>query len=145
MPINNKKTGPVSSDNTTDFITGQTNTPYDWITPQNTSLWASNTPCPNGWKIPSKSNYEELGSGRSDTNNLLITVSGTNELDIILPFMGQIDRSGGQSYANERCGRWTTTITGTQSYGANFYTNGGEINFLSHDRAGALPIRCIKE
>lgn len=149
LPINAKTAGPVKTDNTTNFITGQSDLPYDWITPQNGTLWlenkTSNDPCPNGWKVPSQANCIELGLGIFNSQNFLITVSGENGINIILPLMGQVGRAGDNSYADERCGYYTTTTSGTQSLGFNYFTKGGEVNFLNHDRAGALPIRCIKE
>ena len=68
-----------------------TNIPYDWLTPQDDNLWNSGTednpvnteydPCPEGWRVPTNSEFLELISNHSswtidENDQTKITVEG---------------------------------------------------------------------
>jgi N-acetylneuraminic acid mutarotase len=124
------------------------NTPYDWRSSQNDSLWQGvngiNNPCPSGYRVPT---LNELIAER-DT---WIQNSGMRAFKSILKF----PMSGGR-YANDGLlsnlgsDGFCWSSTGTRDYYGNIlhnilYFNGGPDLIVMHYSAYGLSVRCIKD
>jgi hypothetical protein len=124
------------------------NTPYDWRSTQNDSLWQGvngiNNPCPSGYRVPT---LNELIAER-DT---WIQNSGMRAFKSILKF----PMSGGR-YANDGLlsnlgsDGFCWSSTGTRDYYGNIlhnilYFNGGPDLIVMHYSAYGLSVRCIKD
>jgi uncharacterized protein (TIGR02145 family) len=66
------------------FITS-INSPQDWRNPQNNSLWQApdfiNNPCPSGWHIPTKEEWDAEHVDITNGNELKITANGARRPD----------------------------------------------------------------
>lgn len=125
-----------------DFITTSAS-PYDWRSPQNNNLWqgenGTNNPCPNGWRIPTRTEWITLASSEGITNktnaytsNLKLTLAGRRKNQD-----GTIDLFNSYGYY------WSSTINGTNIY--YLYISDTVSNSLSAERARGGSVRCIKD
>ena len=139
----NANTAIPSTGNSWDglFIT-ETGSPFDWLTPQNTTLWqgenGTNNPCPAGFRLPT---YVEFNTERQSwtTDNaagaydspLKLTVSGFRYSD------GTLGLTGSKGYY------WTSTVNGILAVNLNF--NSSEVFMGMNGRAYGISVRCIKD
>ena len=124
------------------FILADSNSPYDWLTPQNDgSLWWNgssggvNNPCATGFHVLTKAEWE------AEFNSTSTTTTAYNNLRLMA--VGQRSASGGYVSANGMGMYWTSTSC---SNGLAYYilimSNGVMISTAS--RAAGFSVRCIK-
>jgi uncharacterized protein (TIGR02145 family) len=133
------------------FIIGG-NPTYDWRSPQNNSLWqgvnGENNPCPSGWRLPTKEEWEAEIATWSTRD-----VTTANNSLLKLPSAGW--RSSGGSLTNQNTGAnyWSSTIV-YQSTQQVFYSQVLRLNststtsagsFTMGSRADGASVRCIKD
>ena len=119
------------------------NSPFDWLSSQNTNLWQGvnglNNPCPIGYRLPTET---ELNAERlSWTNN---TSVGAITSTLKLPSAGgRISSSGLISNVSTFGFYWTSTVNITLSSELTIYTNSNGIG--NANRAVGSSVRCIKD
>ena len=137
----------------------------DWVSPHDDSLWnrgdESNPikteydPCPQGWRVPTKTEFNELILNKSTwikntSNQSGYYFSGScqyaeNVPQIFLPAAGLISRDDGDAGARGANGYYWTSTTTTSS-GANcvnFDDNKSDIG--SNRRAYGFSVRCVQD
>ncbi len=125
------------------FIT-EVSSPYDWLTPQNNSLWQGvggiNNPCPTGFRLPTDTEWEaerqSWSSNDADgaySSPLKLTLAGYR-----YRIAGELDNVGtdGSYWASTISGSNNTLDLGFSSSYAGIYPN---------NRSLALSVRCIKD
>ncbi len=117
--------------------------PYDWLTPQDNTLWqgesGTNNPCPSGFRLPTKEEWEAERSSWSGNN-----AAGAFASPLKLPLGGYRSRvSGSISDAGSSGYYWCSTISGMQAHYLVFYSIDAFIQ--SHDRSRGFSVRCIKD
>jgi uncharacterized protein (TIGR02145 family) len=125
-----------------DFITSSSGD-NDWRSPQNDNLWqgvnGSNNPCPSGYRLPTKEEWEEeKASWVSDD------AAGAFASPLKLPMAGYRNRSYG-SLNNVGSGGdyWSSTVVGLYSYNLYFFSSSAYMNYFN--RAYGLSVRCIRD
>ncbi len=124
------------------FITSGSS-PYDWLTPQDNTLWqgesGTNNPCPSGFRLPTEEEWEAERSSWSGNN-----AAGAFASPLKLPLGGYRSRvSGSISNAGSSGYYWCNTISGMQAHYLVFYSIDAFIQ--SHDRSRGFSVRCIKD
>jgi hypothetical protein len=120
--------------------------PYDWLVPQNDSLWQGvngiNNPCPSGFRLPTLDEWE--AERLTWTPN---TSEGAFSSPLKLPLTGKRHfnvPSGGLIITVDYTGEyWSSSVTSTSSQ-LLFFT---ELSARdgSNNRAYGLSVRCIKD
>ena len=159
--------GPVSlsegqSASNSNVYYNQSDTPYDWVTPVNDKLWNSGTednpiktgfdPCPNGWRVPTNDELNNLKSNRSDWTTLNgqygYWFSGSNSYSeavprVFFPAAGYRNDDRGRALDRGNVGKYWCSSGPTMSYNLNFDTT--IANVLGSDRQSGNSVRCVKE
>lgn len=119
------------------------NTPYDWRSPQNSNLWQGvngvNTPCPNGYRLPSEAELTAEVQSWSSENNI-----GAFASPLKLPSGGYRDSNTSLSNVDEYGVYWSSTVNGGNSCSillTNFYVTIDS----NAPRAHGYSVRCIKD
>ena len=126
--------------NHANFILAPLSNPYDWRTPQNDNFWQGvngvNNPCPNGYRLPTVSEFiEEISSWTPKTvwgainSPLKFTLAGARGFG-----NGSIGKVGQIGYY------WSSTVSGSE---ANSLYLGA--NIIGANRALGYSVRCIKD
>jgi len=118
-----------------------TTAPYDWHTPQNNDLWKdtariNNNPCPDGWKVASKSDFDILLSG----NNSILDLYKS---PLRIPASGYRDGTSGNIIdVGSKTLLWSSSSKGKKA----FAIEAGKIQAKEkkYQRANGLPVRCLK-
>jgi uncharacterized protein (TIGR02145 family) len=125
------------------FILVSGSIPGDWRNPQNNNLWQGisgvNNPCPSGYRIPTEIEMN---------NERLSWVSNNGPGAFSSPLKWNLagyrmKNNGTLSSTAVMGSYWTSTSTGTNSYGISFLNNDGYLN--GAERSYGLSIRCIKD
>ncbi len=130
--------------------------PHDWCSPQ-VPLWsmALYNPCPSGWRVPTKEEFESLNNlgstwdRASQYGNLYgrwygIDHSGMRSYSVFLPAAGyKRFVNGVASLLTIRGSYWATTYTNTYSY-AILFTNEESI-MNTNSRANGFSVRCVRD
>src|SRR6056297_2240069 len=123
-----------------DFI----NSPSDWRDPQNDNMWNTDGSgsndgeiCPEGWHVPSKSEWSSVSSNWSDRSDAFNSV-------LKLPCGGFRDYSDGSIIlAGSRGLYWSSSVGGTGAGSLYFYSS--DVNFSSGLRAYGSSVRCLRD
>jgi hypothetical protein len=127
---------------------------YDWRVPQNNTLWNSgsesvpiktaNDPCPDGWRLPTKTELATLGDGEWTDTPVLGRSFGSGSNLLFLPVAGSRHFQG-SGYGDGKFGYyWSCTPISTSTYFLGFSSDELEI-FNSGTRAYGFSIRCVAE
>ena len=124
------------------FILGP-NTPFDWRSPQNTSLWqgvnGTNNPCPAGYRVPTETELTTESNSWSSTNT-----AGAYASALKLPLAGARQSNTGSLISIGTGGQyWSSTISTTLSRNLFFSSSTKTVN--GNSRSNAFAVRCIKE
>ena len=157
--------GGQSKSNKDVFFLGYADNNYDWVYPSDSKLWNSGTeenpvktdndPCPEGWRVPTRNELNELRSNHSSwTKNAEgrsgYWFSGTRTYtegvpQIFLHAAGY--RGGSDSYANGRGNNgnyWSSMPSSGSAYSLGFAS--GFINMGNGGcRAYGCSVRCVQE
>ena len=124
------------------FITNGSD-PYDWRDPQNDNLWQGvngiNNPCPTGFRLPTKTEWETLYSDAGITDSataysssLKFTVGGWRK-----------KTDGSLAGVGSAADYWTSTVSGTLSAAPDITSS--SVAIYNNDRAYGLFVRCIRD
>jgi uncharacterized protein (TIGR02145 family) len=153
--------GPVSesegqsSSNSNKFY-DSSSSPYDWVTPQDDTLWNSGTddnpikteydPCPAGWRVPT---YAELNNLKSKYWSMTTSdgQKGCKFNDILfLPAAGYRYYIAGNAYARGRAGHyWSSEPYDPGASYLDFSNNGVGVIMAGTYREYGFSVRCVQE
>ncbi len=140
---NSSITNSLSSSSTpsnTSFISAP-NTPFDWRSPQISTLWqgvsGTNNPCPSGYRLPTTSELNAEVQVWVNKNSV-----GAISSVLKLPTANLRSHSSGVINTNPIGVYWSSTINGTDSEVLRF--DSSEADFYKGYRAYGFSVRCIK-
>lgn len=138
---------PSDPSNQGKFIIGSGNF-YDWIAPQIHSLWQGgandNNPCPNGFRIPTYSEW----------NNVRGTLTGSNKAEAAFNSSLKLPAAGCRTYTDlfslvgYHSFYWSSGTADTKSYYLNLTSglgSAGTALMKSNVRSSGYSVRCIKD
>ena len=125
------------------YFIPNTNTPNDWIIPQNPSLWQGvngiNNPCPSGFRLPSETELEAERLAFTSNN-----AAGAFASPLKLAAAGLRSYTNSAIFSAGSAGYyWTSTVA--DSYQSRVFIMSSSVNFSSLVRAYGLSVRCIKD
>jgi uncharacterized protein (TIGR02145 family) len=123
------------------FIT-EFNSPFDWLTPQDSTLWqgvnGTNNPCPSGYRLPTEAELEAERLSWSSNN-----AAGAFGSPLKLPAAGYRNyNSGSLALVGSYGAFWSSTVSGTEARSLDFRSN--SVLFTSR-RGYGLSVRCLKD
>jgi len=121
----------------------ETSDPYDWLTPQDATLWqgvnGTNNPCPSGYRLPTDAEWDaELMSWGANNN-----AAGAFASPLKLPVAGNRGSSGSIPDVGAIGFYWGSTVSGAKSSYLKF--NSSSASVIAFDRANGFSVRCIKD
>lgn len=106
--------------------------PFDWRINQNDNLWNENNVCPNGWRLPSKIEFEdELKDSSNIYDNLKLTMAGYRLKDENTIFSENL-------YGNY----WLKDVKDSYAGFLIFHNHNASVKFMY--KSAGFSIRCIK-
>ena len=136
-------TGTVTAGNEGgDFVTNSGGT-FDWLTTKDDSRWNGTTkgahdPCPEGFRVPTKAEFNAEGATFSPTNR-----DGAFASILKLPIAGRRAYDTGNLAGAASGNYWSSSVNG--SLAGRFYFNTTLITTDDRYRSFGFSIRCIKE
>lgn len=118
--------------------------------PQNGSKSIDNDPCPTGWRVPTSSEQEVLvtkGVHNNSSDDRIVTISGTNGINLILPAAGcRLGENGTSTNVGTLGYFWSSTQP--QSASLPYCLKFEESLLVKYNgfySANGFSIRCIRE
>src|SRR6056297_1574650 len=126
-----------------DFIKSGSS-PSDWRDPQNDNMWNTDgsgsndgESCPEGWRVPSETEWSSVSSNWSDRSDAFDSV-------LKLPCGGYRNFSDGSIHIAGSYGYyWSSSVDGTDARNLNFYSD--DVYFNSYNRANGQSVRCLRD
>jgi len=134
--------------------------PNDWISDGfdiRNALWVNgrdgDTPCPVGWRLPTK-DEEEIIAERNKNNTKLddtkcrFIFDGDDGQDLYFPYGCWINFTNGKGGQDRRILNWSSTLfddISTGAYFLNFYASGAVKGVSVHPIAYAFGVRCVRD
>jgi uncharacterized protein (TIGR02145 family) len=117
--------------------------PFDWLTPQDNTLWqvatGTNNPCPGGYRLPTEA---ELDAERTSWGSN--TSAGAYGSPLKLSMTGSRYYSSGNVLSvGDNGNYWSSTVNGTESRYLNIVSDNAQI--YSTERANGHSVRCIRD
>lgn len=139
--------------------------PYDWCSSPNDKLWNSNTetipiktdsdPCPNGWRVPTKSELDALRANKSDwtsynsqngywfSGSVSYNQEMQNKSAVFFSASGFRDcDGGGVNYRGTDGGYWSSSPNGTNAWNIYFINGSAATGYAN--RANGYSVRCVR-
>ena len=137
----------------------------DWLYPQDSKLWNSGTdsnpvktendPCPEGWRVPTYAELDELNNNSSywttdDNGRSGRWFSGPNSYtasvpQVFFPAAGCRDGSDGNAYNRGDYGRyWSSRPDSGKAYYLFFNSSGRGMDYYYLNRAHGCSVRCVQ-
>ena len=149
------------------FFTSSLEFNYDWLYPQDSKLWNSGTdsnpvktendPCPEGWRVPTYSELDELNKNYSswttdDNGQSGRWFSGPNSYtasvpQVFFPAAGHRDYYAGNAYSRGYNGSyWSSRPDSGYAGGLGFDFGSGYVDVCSNfGRAYGYSVRCVQD
>jgi uncharacterized protein (TIGR02145 family) len=117
----------------------------------NIKLWPSNNdPCPTGWRLPSKADFDALCDNSKVSGKLTQIASGKGATftdiasgnAVFFPYSGGRARDGELANSGTSAAYWTNEQYENNMYSA-YYMNSGAMT--GNAKGEALCVRCVKE
>jgi len=117
--------------------------PFDWRVPQNSNLWQGeagiNNPCPQGYRLPTETEYDALFAAEGITNDITAASS-----TLAFPMAGFRRRDNGLvDYVSIYSYYWSSTVSGTNTRGHRFTSGGTSTG--NNFRSAGFSVRCIQD
>jgi uncharacterized protein (TIGR02145 family) len=124
------------------FIT-EGNSPSDWLTPQDNTLWqgvnGTNNPCPVGYRLPTEAEWEAERTSWT-TNN----AAGAFSSPLKLPMAGfRSDSDGSLGFVGTLGYYWSSTVSSTKS--RSLFFSSSVASMYTGNRAYGFSVRCLKD
>ncbi len=117
--------------------------PNDWRVPQNSNLWQGesgiNNPCPQGYRLPTEIEMNNLVSAES-----IINTSSAASSSLAFSASGyRLNSNGTVNNVGSHADYWTSTVSGTNARHRVFLS--GDTYTYSNYRAFGFGVRCLKD
>ena len=144
----NRKTGWSSTD---PMINSNGGTTWDSSIPTGICWEKANDPCPTGWRVPTKEEFESLiasGSHWTTENGVVGRIFGSEDKKVFFPAAGyRYGSSGSAIVMGYISACWSSTLYtdfGEDAFSMSF-TDGDAVISTYYSRNYGFPMRCVAE